>query len=236
MVTAADRDRPRGGPCAFLHRLATALDASNSFIEVMVGLVVVIGVTSSSRIGFVDPALGVDAVLVTAVLVAVVWAVIDGGFVLLASWFRQGRVRRLARRIAREGAESPGVLADIHAVADGSIADLLEPKELDRIVRIAARSEAIAVRPVRFGREDWMSALATAVAMLLATLPPILPFLLPLAQPVQVAVSNAIAILTLFWVGWFWARWTDYPRWAAGLVVAGVGIAMVALTVAFDVA
>ena len=76
----------------FLRRLATTLDASDSLIESMVGLVVIIGVTSSSRIGFVDPALGVDAVLITALLVAIVWAVIDGGFVLVASLFRQGRV------------------------------------------------------------------------------------------------------------------------------------------------
>ena len=47
-----------------LRRLATTLDASDSLIESMVGLVVIIGVTSSSRIGFVDPALGVDAVLI----------------------------------------------------------------------------------------------------------------------------------------------------------------------------
>ncbi len=80
----------------FLRRLATTLDASDSLIESMVGLVVIIGVTSSSRIGFVDPALGVDAVLITALLVAIVWAVIDGGFVLVACLFRQGPVRKLA--------------------------------------------------------------------------------------------------------------------------------------------
>ena len=65
---------------------------------------------------------------------------------------------------------------------------------------------------------------------------PSLPFQLPIAQPAQVAVSNAVAILALFWVGWFWARWTDYPRWLAGLVVAGVGMAAVGLTVLFGVA
>lgn len=224
------------GARGFLRRLGTTLDATDSLIELMVGLIVIIGVTSSSRIGFVDPALGVDAVLITSLLVAVAWAAIDAGFVLLASLFRQGRVRRLARLAASLPAEDPRLRDELRAVADGSVADLLDEEGLDRAMRLVAASPELRVRPVRLSGDDGMAALASAVAMLLATLPPVLPFLLPIAQPAQVAASNAVAVLALFWVGWFWARWTDYPRWLGGLVVAGVGMAAVALTVLFGVA
>ena len=220
----------------FLRRVATTLDASDSLIESMVGLVVIIGVTSSSRIGFVDPALGVDAVLITALLVAIVWAVIDGGFVLVASLFRQGRVRKLARLVASAGRDDPRVTTEIRAIADGSIADLLTEAELREVAARIAASDALAVRRIRLTGDDWMGALASAIAMLLATLPPVLPFLLPIAQPWQVALSNLVAVVALFWIGWFWSRWTSYPRWLAGLAVAAVGMAMVALTVIFDVA
>lgn len=229
-------DAAPAGFRGFLRRLGTTLDATDSLIETMVGLVVIIGVTSSSRIGLVDPALGVDAVLVTALLVAIVWALIDGGFVLVASLFRQGRVRRVARLAATMPADDPRLVAEVRAVADGSVADLLTEAELTVLARRVVGGDGLALRPVRLGADDWMGALASAVAMLLATLPPVVPFLLPLEQPVQVAVSNVVAIVALFWVGWFWARWTDYPRWIAGLAVAGVGLAMVALTVVFDVA
>lgn len=220
----------------FLRRLATTLDASDSLIEAMVGLVVIIGVTSSSRIGFVDPALGVDAVLITALLVAIVWALIDGGFVLVASLFRQGRVRRLALLVAAAAPGDPRVAAEIRAVADGSIADLLTEAELREVAARIAGSDGLALRSIRLTRDDWMGALASALAMLLATLPPVLPFLLPIAQPWQVAISNLVAVVALFWIGWFWARWTSYPRWLAGIAVSAVGMAMVALTVVFDVA
>jgi len=229
-------DAAPSGFRVFLRRLGTTLDATDSLIETMVGLVVIIGVTSSSRIGFVDPALGVDAVLITALLVAIVWAVIDGGFVLVASVFRQGRVRRVARLAATMPAHDPRLIAEVRAIADGSVADLLTESELAALARRVATSGGLTLRPVRLGADDWMAALASAIAMLLATLPPVVPFLLPLAQPVQVAISNLVAIVALFWVGWFWARWTDYRRWLAGLAVAAVGAAMVALTVVFDVA
>jgi hypothetical protein len=219
----------------FLHRLATTLDASDSLIEAMVGLVVIIGVTSSSRIGFVDPALGVDAVLITALLVAIVWSVIDGGFVLVASLFRQGRVRRLALLATTSAPDDPRLTAEIRAVADGSVADLLTETELREIAARIAASDGLAVRPIRLTTDDWMGALASALAMLLATLPPVLPFLLPITQPWQVAVSNLVAVVALYWIGWFWARWTSYPRWLGGLSVAAVGLAMVTLTVIFDV-
>ncbi len=226
---------PRGHGGLMLGRIWTALDAGDSLIEVMVGLVLIIGVTSSERIGFIDPDLGVDAVLLTALLVAVVWACIDGGFVLLASWFRQGRLRRLARLVAASGPDSTESLAEVRAIAGGALQDLLTPEEVDRVAGMISRSAALQMRRVRLTGDDWIAASAAVLAMLLATLPPVVPYLLPLERDVQTDVSNAIAILTLFWVGWFWARWTDFPRWVAGLLVAGVGMAMVALTVLFDV-
>ena len=224
------------GSRGFLRRLGTTLDATDSLIEAMVGLVVIIGVTSSSRIGFVDPALGVDAVLITALLVAVVWAVIDGGFVLVASLFRQGRVRRVALLVAKHGATTSRLTREIRALAAGSIADLLTEAELDAVAARIADGDGLTVRPIRLTADDWMGALASALAMLLATLPPVVPFLLPFDQPLQVLLSNAVAVITLFWIGWFWSRWTAYPRWLAGAAVAAVGLAMVALTVVFDVA
>jgi len=221
----------------FLRRLGTTLDASDSLVEVLIGLVVIVGVTSSSRLGFVDPALGDNPVLKTALLTAIVWAIIDASFFLILSLYRQGRIARLVR-LARhnDGRDDSAFLREVDAVAGGSVSDIVSASELERILRIVGASTELVPRRPRLTSSDWMSALASMVAMLLATLPPVIPFLFPLPAWLALAISNLISVASLYWVGWFWARWTDYPRWLCGIAAAFIGIAMVAFTLIFDVA
>src|SRR6187431_3200683 len=120
----------------FLHRLGNTLDAADSLAEVLIGLIVIVGVTSSSRLGFTDPALGPNPVLVTALLTALVWATIDGGFVLILSLYRQGRIARLVRLAGERGSDDASVAREIDAVAGGTVSDVVSPDELERIYRI----------------------------------------------------------------------------------------------------
>jgi len=102
--------------------------------------------------------------------------------------------------------------------------------------RLAARRAGRAIPPMRLPRGDWMAALAVCLALLATLWPPIVPYLLPLPEDMIVILSNVLSILSLAWVGWFWARWTDYPRWLCSLVVAAFGISAVLVTIALDVA
>jgi len=102
--------------------------------------------------------------------------------------------------------------------------------------RLAVRGAGGRPAPVRLGREDWMTSLAALCATLIAALPAVVPFLVPAPVGILVWVSNAIAIAALYWVGWFWARWTDFPRWLSGLLLACIGLVAVSVTVLLGVA
>jgi len=102
--------------------------------------------------------------------------------------------------------------------------------------RLAARNAGARPAPIRLDREDWMSSLAVIVATLMAALPAVVPFLFPAPVTTLAWISNAIAIAALFWVGWFWARWTDFPRWLCGIALAFVGLLAVAVTVILGIA
>ncbi|HWL03198.1 MAG TPA: hypothetical protein VNQ52_12620 [Microbacteriaceae bacterium] len=102
--------------------------------------------------------------------------------------------------------------------------------------RLAAQQAGRTPAPVRLGREDWMTSLAALCATLIAALPAVAPFLVPAPVGILVWVSNAIAVAALYWVGWFWGRWTDFPRWLCGLLLALIGLVAVSVTVLLGVA
>ncbi len=102
--------------------------------------------------------------------------------------------------------------------------------------RSAARNAGERPAPVRLDREDWVSSLAVLCATLLAALPAVVPFFFPAPVTTLAWISNALSIAALYWTGWFWARWTDFPRWLSGLALAVLGLAAFAVTVVLGVA
>jgi len=102
--------------------------------------------------------------------------------------------------------------------------------------RLAARTAGGPVPPLRLTAADGWAALASFCATSVVLWPALIPFALPIGDNLALWLSNAIAIVALWWIGWFWARWTDFPRWLCGLALAGVGLLAVAVTLLLGVA
>ncbi len=179
---------------AFFRRLTNTIDAGTSLLEVVFGLVMVIGATSAARFTFWEDPPTREEIVSGTMLVIVAWSAIDAAFTLLSHGFQLGRER------------------------------------------LAARQAGAKVPPLHFGPDAWWTVLASFCATSAAMWPTLIPFALPIGDNFALWISNAIAIAILWWVGWFWARWTDFPRWLCGLILAGVGLAAVALTLLLGVA
>ncbi|MBO9577763.1 MAG: VIT1/CCC1 transporter family protein [Microbacteriaceae bacterium] len=102
--------------------------------------------------------------------------------------------------------------------------------------RLAARQAGERPPRVAVARDVWTAALASLCMTVLVALPALAPFWWPGDSGIELWASNAIAIATLYWLGWFWARWTDFPRWLCGAGLALIGLIAVAVTVLLGVA
>ena len=73
---------------------------------------------------------------------------------------------------------------------------------------------------------------AVFLLVFLSTLPIVLPFLVISDAGVAMRTSNAVAIAMLFWCGWSLAFYTGRSAVRSGLLMVGVGLVLVAVTIA----
>ena len=71
-----------------------------------------------------------------------------------------------------------------------------------------------------------------ALWVIFTTLPVTVPFIFMTNVARAMRVSNAIAIVLLFVVGWAFGRVAEHRPWLTGVVMVVLGVALVALTMA----
>jgi VIT1/CCC1 family predicted Fe2+/Mn2+ transporter len=81
-------------------------------------------------------------------------------------------------------------------------------------------------------RRDLAGALGVFLLVFLSTLPIVIPFVVLSNPSLAMRTSNGIAILMLFGMGWTLGTHAGRPGWRAGVFMVGVGLALVALTIA----
>ena len=83
-----------------------------------------------------------------------------------------------------------------------------------------------------FDRRDIVGAFGVFLLVFLSTLPIVIPFLFVPQAGVAMRASNAVAILMLFGIGWSLGTHAGRPGWRAGVVMVGLGLVLVAVTIA----
>jgi VIT1/CCC1 family predicted Fe2+/Mn2+ transporter len=84
----------------------------------------------------------------------------------------------------------------------------------------------------RLRREDFAGALAVFLVVTVTTFPIVIPFLFTSDATFALRVSNAIAIVLLFVVGWAFGKSASVRPWAAGAAMVGIGLVLVAVAMA----
>jgi VIT1/CCC1 family predicted Fe2+/Mn2+ transporter len=81
-------------------------------------------------------------------------------------------------------------------------------------------------------RDDWLGALAVFLLVLLSTFPVVLPFLIFGEVHVALRVSNLIAIVMMFLLGYRLGRYAGYHALRTGFAFVLLGLTLVAVTIA----
>lgn len=164
---------------------------------------------------------------------AIAWGLIDGAMYVLASTASRGEDLRLVRRVRDAASESEGV-AVIADHLDESLSLVADEGERQQLYAGFYRRLQDAPLPVEAGfkREDLAGALGIFLVALGAALPVVLPLLIFSANPyMAVRLSNLVACVMLFLLGYRWARYAGGKPLKTGLFLVLLGLAMVLVAI-----
>lgn len=202
------------------------LDPIERSLEVLFGLIMVLGFTASIDIaqsGTED----VHDVLVGALGCNLAWGVVDAVMYLIVTFAGRARETTMLKaiRTSREPHTAHHLLA---AVLPPGLAGMLTSPELEVMRRrLAATSDT---PRGGLGYEDYLSAAGVFLLVFLSTLPVIAPFLVISDVRPALRLSHGIGIVMLFAIGWSLGVHAGRPGWRAGIVMTAIGAALTGLT------
>ena len=205
------------------------LDPIDRVSEILFGLIMVLTFTRSLSVAE-SGAAEVKEMLVGALGCNLIWGIIDGLFYLMGCLAERGRGLQVFHAVRQADPQTAHRL--IADALPAPVASVLKPAELESI---RERLKALSTPPVlpRTKLEDWLGAAGVFLLVFLSTFPVVIPFLFMHDITRALAVSNAIAIVMLFFTGYVFGKITGYrPVWVGicmvivGLVLVGAAIAL----------
>ena len=205
------------------------LDPTERFSEILFGLIMVLTFTGSLSAA-TSARDDVRTMLVGAIGCNLAWGIVDAIMYVMNSLAERGR-NLLTFRAVQQASDAGLGRRAIHEALPPVVASVLAEDELESMRRrLAALPEPS--RYARLNREDLRSALAVFLLVFLSTFPVVLPFFFVPNAVRALRLSNAIALLSLLYGGYQYGRYAGYRPWWTALLMAGIGVVLVALTIA----
>ena len=205
------------------------LDPIDRVSEVLFGLIMVLTFTGSLSVaesGRED----VRAMLIGALGCNVAWGIIDAMLYLMGCLAEKGRglITFQAVRTAVDPQDAQRHIAD---ALPPVVASVLEPAELEKIYRRLMQLPAPPER-ARLSQDEWLGGLGVFIVVFLSTFPVAIPFIFMHEVGLALRVSNAIAIVMLFLLGYAFGTMTGRHPWLVGIAMVGLGVVLVGMTMA----
>jgi hypothetical protein len=153
------------------------------------------------------------------------WGLVDAVMYLVRTVTDRGRSLTLVRSVRA----APDVEAGrriIERALSRDVAGLVSSAEVDAIRGRIAALTSLPARP-KLNRDDFLAALAIFLIVVASTFPVVLPFALIADVGTAKNVSRAIALAMLFFGGLALGRYAGYVSWKVGLMMVGLGTALV---------
>ena len=204
------------------------LDPIERSSEVLFGLIMVLTFTGSFRVSGGDHD-DVNRMLLGALGCNLAWGIIDGIFYLLATLSQRGHNLALLREVQNSSPERGRQI--LGAAMSDDLSAVLTDIEVESI-RSRMKEVPEAAKHPKLRRSDYLAALGVCLLVFLSTFPVVLPFLFMRHPMRALRVSNLIAVVMLFFVGWTYGKYAGYGPWKVGVVMVLAGLCMVGLTIA----
>ena len=207
----------------------TVLDPVSRASEILFGLIMVLTFTLSldaTEAGRAD----VHAVLIGMLGCNLAWAIIDAVMYLMGA---RGE-HRLAVAALKEIQEAQSPAAGRSVVADylpPAILPTLTEANLESIRLHLDRLPPQSLQ-ARFGLQDYLAAFSVFALVFLCLFPVAVPFIIVKDVELALRLSNAVAVIMLFFTGYAFGRQVGRP-WLTGFLMVTIGVALVAVAIAF---
>ena len=167
----------------------------------------------------------IRAMFIAALGCNLAWGLVDAVMYLVRTVTDRGRLISLIRSVR----EAPDA-ARAHLLIEGALSKvakgLVSTTEIEAMRgRIIALTD-LPARPT-LNRDDLIAALAIFLIVVAATFPVVLPFALIDDVGLAKNVSRAVAVAMLFFGGLALGRYAGYGSWKVGLLMSGLGAALV---------
>jgi hypothetical protein len=167
----------------------------------------------------------IRAMFIAALGCNLAWGLVDAVMYLVRTVTDRGRLLTLIRSVQSAADAEAGrrlIGSSLSRVAAG----LLSPAEIEamrgRIIALAS----LPPRP-KLNRDDLVAALAIFLIVVASTFPVVLPFMLFDDVGTAKNASRAVALVMLFIGGLALGKYAGYGSWKVGLLMAGLGTALV---------
>jgi VIT1/CCC1 family predicted Fe2+/Mn2+ transporter len=172
----------------------------------------------------------VREMLVAALGCNIAWGIVDGVMYVVTSVIDRARKAAVFRGI-RGASSQEGARAIVLAALPEGVAAVTDEADADRMV---ARARALPDVPIHAGIEvaDLTGALGCCLLTIVATFPPTVPFLLVQDVGRALRLSNAVAVVCLFFAGRALGKATGVRPWYLGLAMVVLGTVLVVVTIA----
>jgi len=211
--------KPKGG----------VLDPVDRLSEVIFGLIMAMTFTGSVHAATAGRA-EIHTMLFEAIGCNIAWGIVDATMFLLTGLVGRDHSAKVLRKLAST-AGSPEARRILLGELPDAVGGAASPDELDRLGRwLVSKVQPTARVQVRLA--DLRGALGVFLLVSLSTFPLVVPFLVLSETVLAVRASHAIAVAGLFACGASLARYSGQRPLAMGGAMAGIGLVLVAVTIA----
>ena len=205
------------------------LEPGERIAEILFGLIMALTVTGATSVVTADR-FQIRTMLIAALGCNVAWGIIDAGMYLMARLAERGSNALLLREV-REATDRESANRIIADALPPLFASTFQPPQLELIREGLRRVPDSEMRPRLTGR-DCLGALGVCILVILSTFPVVIPFIVFENGQSALRISNAIAVVSLFFCGLIFARHAGLRPWATGLIMVVVGAALVGIAIA----
>src|SRR5574339_937272 len=200
------------------------IDVEDRIGEILFGLIMALTFTCTISIAESDEAT-VKEMLYGALGCNIAWGIVDGILYILMAKTGEGRGYTILNYV-RKSKDKDKANEFIADSLPPVIANVLQPEEMEKIrQRILQLPESAVSRKRTF--KNLKIAIGIFFLVVLSTLPVAAPFIFINDVQTALRVSNAIAIVLLFFCGWALAKYAGRNRFFVGIIMSVVGIALV---------